>query len=74
MPSVAVALIGTLGAAYAFLFALLHFTQDPREPPVVEAAIPFLSPLKGQLSGMQKYFVALRYVGPVYFTWTSEPS
>ncbi|KAI8943898.1 cytochrome P450 [Xylaria longipes] len=60
--------LGSVAAAYAFLFALLHFTQDSREPPVVGVTIPFISPLFGFISGMQKFSIKLRdkYGLPIY--------
>lgn len=57
--------LGSLAAAYAFLSALLHFTQDAKEPPVVETSIPFVSPLLGLIPGMQNFFVKQRSV-PYY--------
>ncbi|KUI74212.1 5-beta-cholestane-3-alpha,7-alpha-diol 12-alpha-hydroxylase [Cytospora mali] len=60
--------IGFVAAAYLFLSALLRFTQDPKEPPLLDTSIPFISPLLGLITGMQKYFVKLRdtYGLPIY--------
>ncbi|KAI1410223.1 cytochrome P450 [Hypoxylon sp. FL1857] len=68
MPSTLALILGSLGAAYAFLSALLRFTQDPKEPPVIETSIPFITPLLGFLSGMPMFFVKLRdkYDLPIY--------
>lgn len=52
--------LGSLAAAYAFLSALFHFTQDAKEPPAVETSIPFISPLLGLIPGMQDFFVKQR--------------
>lgn len=54
--------VGSLAAAYVFLSALLHFTQDAREPPASETSIPFISPLLGYISGMQNFCVKQRSV------------
>lgn len=54
-------IFGTVGTTYAFLFALLRLTQDPKEPPAIATTIPFISPIVGVLSsGMQKFAVRLR--------------
>ncbi|OAX85450.1 hypothetical protein ACJ72_00175 [Emergomyces africanus] len=60
--------LGPLVAVYAFLSALLHFTQNPKEPPMIETSLPFLSPLLGYVLGMQKFIVKLRdkYNLPMY--------
>lgn len=55
-------LVGGLAAAYVFLSALLHFTQDAKEPPASETFIPFVSPLLGFIPGMQNFFVKQRSV------------
>lgn len=34
-----------LAGIYAFFWALLHLTQDAKEPPSIEGWIPFLSPV-----------------------------
>lgn len=54
--------VESLIAAYVLLYALLHFTQDAREPPAVETSIPFISPLFGIIPGMQNFFVKQRSV------------
>ncbi|KFA70700.1 hypothetical protein S40288_07349 [Stachybotrys chartarum IBT 40288] len=59
-PSTAVVALGCVGAAYVFLAALLHLTQDPKEPPTLETSIPFLSPMSALFQGMPKYLVSLR--------------
>jgi len=40
-----IAAVAGLAASYVFVWALLWFTQDAREPPIVENAVPFLSPI-----------------------------
>lgn len=62
MPSTLSLCLGSLAAAYVFLSALLHFTQDAKEPPAVETTIPFVSPLLGLIPGKQKFFVKQRLV------------
>lgn len=60
MTSILALVLGSVGAAYVFLSALLHFTQDSKEPPAIETTIPFISPLLGLIAGMQRFFVKLR--------------
>lgn len=60
MTSTLALVLGSVGAAYVFLSALLHFTQDSKEPPPIETTIPFISPLLGLIPGMQRFFVKLR--------------
>lgn len=52
--------LGSLVAAYVFLSALLHFTQDAKEPHAVETSIPFVSPLLGLITGKQSFYVRQR--------------
>ncbi|KLJ10469.1 hypothetical protein EMPG_14154 [Blastomyces silverae] len=68
MTSPLVLALGFVLGAYVFLSALLHLTQDAKEPPTVETSIPFVSPLFGLILGMQKYMVELRdkYNLPIY--------
>jgi len=68
MTSSLVLVVGIMAATYVFLSALLHFTQDSKEPSAIETSIPFMSPLLGFLPGMQKYFMKLRdkYNLPIY--------
>ncbi|KAI9167951.1 Cytochrome P450 monooxygenase nodJ [Paramyrothecium foliicola] len=68
MPSTIVLALGFVGAAYVFLAALLNYTQDPKEPPMLETSIPFVSPMFGFLPGMPKFLVKLRdkYNLPIY--------
>lgn len=60
MTSTLALVLGSVGAAYVSLSALLHFTQDSKEPPAIETTIPFSSPLLGLIPGMQRFFVKLR--------------
>jgi hypothetical protein len=62
MASTLALVLGFVAAAYVFLSALLRFTQDSKEPPAIETSIPFISPLLGLISGMQKFTVNLRSV------------
>jgi hypothetical protein len=62
MPSTLTLVLGSVAATYVFLTALLHLTQDSKEPPAIETSIPFLSPLRGVILGMQKFTVKLRSV------------
>lgn len=45
---------------FVFLWALLHLTQDAREPQTIENAIPFLSPIIGMASKGSHYHTYLR--------------
>jgi hypothetical protein len=62
MASTLLLILGCVVAVYVFLLALLNLTQSSEEPPVIETSIPFITPLRGLLPGMQKYFVDLRLV------------
>ncbi|KAK7959361.1 cytochrome P450 [Apiospora aurea] len=57
-----------LAAAYTLLRALLHFTQDTREPLSVENWIPFLSPMIAMGSKGSKFHKHMRdkYRLPIY--------
>ncbi|KAI0102133.1 cytochrome P450 [Nemania sp. FL0031] len=69
MASTLALVLGSAAAVYVFLLALLHFTQDPKEPPVIGTTIPFISPLFGIVfSGMQKFSTKIRdkYGLPIY--------
>jgi len=61
---VAAVLVGT----YVFLRALLHLTQDPREPPSIANGIPFISPILGMTSRKAKFYTEMRdkYKLPIY--------
>jgi hypothetical protein len=50
-----------LAASYAFLWALLHFTQDANEPPVVFTGLPFLSPIIGGVRWSMGFYNYMRY-------------
>lgn len=41
---------GTLAATYILLLALLRLTQDKTEPPSINDAIPFITPVVSMLS------------------------
>ncbi|OJD11351.1 hypothetical protein AJ78_07864 [Emergomyces pasteurianus Ep9510] len=49
-----------VASTYVFLFALLHLTQDSKEPPVIKTLIPFLSPLHGFITDLQNFTIKLR--------------
>ncbi|KAI1408107.1 cytochrome P450 [Hypoxylon sp. FL1857] len=62
------AAIASLTGSYAFIWALLRFTQDSREPPILENAIPFLSPIVSMAKRGSKFHSYLRdkYKLPIY--------
>ncbi|KAI1323903.1 cytochrome P450 [Xylariaceae sp. FL0255] len=55
-------------ATYTLLYTLLRLTQSANEPPAIQTSIPFISPIFGMLSGMQKFSVRMRdkYGLPIY--------
>ncbi|KAI1420760.1 cytochrome P450 [Xylaria sp. FL1777] len=59
---------GAVAVTYFFLQALLYLTQDAKEPPVIETAIPFVSPILGMGKRSSRYFNYLRdqYSAPVF--------
>lgn len=59
MISTVVLVVSGLGATYVFLRFLLAFTQDAKEPPSVETAIPILSPIIG-MRKKGKFYTDLR--------------
>ena len=61
MPQVLLVSLGGLATTYIFLRFVITLTQDAREPPVVETAIPFLSPMIGMRKKAQ-YHIDLRRV------------
>lgn len=63
-PTVAIVFGGFL-ATYLFLRFLLHVTQDAREPPAIVTGIPFLSPMLGMIREKSRFYLRLRFVGPV---------
>lgn len=48
--------IGGVAATYVFFWALLHFTRDPKEPPLVSTAVPFLSPILGMVKWSMGFY------------------
>ncbi|KAK8136706.1 cytochrome P450 [Apiospora sp. TS-2023a] len=61
--------IGCVLVTYAFLRAVLYFTQDSREPPMVMASIPFVSPILGMIRESMDFYPQMRerYRGlPIY--------
>ncbi|XXH01839.1 hypothetical protein Hte_008201 [Hypoxylon texense] len=62
------AVVASLAGFYVFLWALLRFTQDAREPPTLENAIPFLSPVISMVMRGSKFYSYLRdkYKVPIY--------
>ncbi|KAL2132051.1 hypothetical protein VTI74DRAFT_4280 [Chaetomium olivicolor] len=57
-----------LAATYLFLRALLHFTQDAKEPPAILTALPFIEPLVGMIREKSRFHTRLRdtYRLPIY--------
>ncbi|KAI5861023.1 cytochrome P450 [Durotheca rogersii] len=62
--ALATLLVG-LSTVYFFSRALLHFTQDAREPPAVHTSVPFVSPLIGLGREGLKFWVARKHL-PIY--------
>jgi hypothetical protein len=62
---------------YGTLHVLLNATQDAKEPPVVPALIPFVSPMVGLSKKKSKYYTELRYVVLISAfactSWSSHP-
>lgn len=58
--STGIALLGAIVGAYMFLRALLHFTQDAKEPQAIENAIPFISPILGMATKGADFYGAMR--------------
>ncbi|RYP63194.1 hypothetical protein DL770_009443 [Monosporascus sp. CRB-9-2] len=60
--------LGAVAGIYIFLRALLHFTQDVKEPPSIANAIPFISPIIGMSAKKAKFYSAMRdkYNLPIY--------
>jgi hypothetical protein len=58
--SVVVAALGGVAASYVFLWALLHLTQDNKEPPVVSSSIPFISPILGMIRWSMDFYPHMR--------------
>ncbi|KAL1856844.1 hypothetical protein Daus18300_010607 [Diaporthe australafricana] len=54
------AALGAVASAYVFLWALLKFTQDSREPPAVLRTIPFLSPIFGMMRWSMEFYPHMR--------------
>jgi hypothetical protein len=61
MPSILVLSAAGAATVYLVLRALLHVLHDEREPPAVETAIPFITPLIGMMREKNKYHIRLRY-------------
>lgn len=57
--TVAVGLV-SIAATYVFLLALLHFTQDAKEPPVLGTTLPFVGPLIGMARGKSQFHSQMR--------------
>ena len=52
--------LGGIAAIYVFLRVLLNLTQSSKEPPVVSATIPFLSPILGMARWSMDYYPHMR--------------
>lgn len=50
MSSMLPLVVGIVTATYVLLVALLHFTQDAKEPSSISDAIPFVSPIINMVS------------------------
>lgn len=66
MSGIVVPLSVALAAIYIALQVYIRATQDPREPPVVETALPFVTPILGLRK--HTYYDYLRYAPPVSFS------
>lgn len=51
--------LGIVVATYG-LHAILHFTQDGREPPTIDYSIPFLGPIVGMITKKSQLYTELR--------------
>ena len=49
-----------VAVAYTFTQALLRYTQDAKEPPVVRFAIPFIGPINGMIKEKFRFYSNLR--------------
>ncbi|KAK7734693.1 hypothetical protein SLS53_007797 [Cytospora paraplurivora] len=58
--SAAALVLGGIAATYVFLQALLHLTQDSKEPPVVSSSVPFPSPILGMIRWSMDYYPHMR--------------
>ena len=61
MSPILLTILGGLAALYILLRSLLTFTQDAREPPVLETTIPFVSPIIG-MRKKARFYIDLRHV------------
>ncbi|KAI0489979.1 cytochrome P450 [Xylaria cf. heliscus] len=68
MWSLIVTAFGGIITTYVFLQALLRFTQDSQEPPVMATTIPFISPILGMNKRNSRYYNYLRdkYSQPIF--------
>jgi hypothetical protein len=61
MPSTLAVIATGAIAIYGFLYLILHYTQDAKEPPPVSTSFPFIGTMIGLLRKKSKYYVELRY-------------
>lgn len=54
------AAVAGLAGTYVFLWVLLRFTQDVKEPPSVEDAFPFLTPIFGMMRAGSSFHSRVR--------------
>ncbi|KAK4198278.1 putative 25-hydroxycholesterol 7-alpha-hydroxylase [Triangularia verruculosa] len=54
------ATVGCLVATYLLFYAVLHLTQDEKEPPLVSTVVPFLSPLIGMVKWSMGFYTHMR--------------
>jgi hypothetical protein len=53
--------LGGIAATYVFIRALLHLTQDAKEPPTVETTLPFIGPFLRMAVEQLSFYVNTRY-------------
>ncbi|ORY01725.1 cytochrome P450 [Clohesyomyces aquaticus] len=68
MQTIIAAIVGTSVAVIVGVSAWLRLGQDPREPPLITASVPFLGPILGIMKRGNKYYGDLRdrYRLPIY--------
>jgi hypothetical protein len=61
MPNILAAVAMGAITVYGALYAILVYTQDAREPPVVTSSIPFIGSMISLARKKTKYYVELKY-------------
>ncbi|KAI0191057.1 cytochrome P450 [Astrocystis sublimbata] len=61
-------IIGLLTSTYIFLWALVFFTQDSKEPPLVPTLLPFIGPMIGMKRRKGRFYTYMndKYHQPIY--------